>query len=80
MPCTLAALRAITIDAAWIYHEETDKGSIEVGKRADFVRLDRNPLAMPVSELRGLRVVETIKDDRVVFAVPSPLSEHEIRR
>lgn len=64
---TLAALRAITIDAAWTYHEEQDKGSIEPGKRADFVIVDRNPLGVPPADLRSLRVVATIKDDRVVF-------------
>ena len=64
---TLAALRAITVDAAWIYHEEQDKGSIESGKLADFVIVDRNPLALPPAELRSLRVVTTIKEDRVVY-------------
>ena len=64
---TLAALRAITIDAAWTYHEEQDKGSIEPGKRADFVIVDRNPLALPSADLRSLRVVATVKDDRVVY-------------
>lgn len=64
---TLAALRAITADAAWIYHEEQDKGSIAPGKRADLVIVDHNPLALPPQELRGLRVVKTIKDGEVVF-------------
>ncbi len=64
---TLAALRAITIDAAWTYHEEQDKGSIEPGKRADFVVVDRNPLAVAPADLRSLHVLETIKDDRVVY-------------
>jgi predicted amidohydrolase YtcJ len=64
---TLAALRAITIDAAWTYHEERDKGSIEPGKRADFVIVDRNPLALPSADLRSLRVLATVKDDRVVY-------------
>jgi predicted amidohydrolase YtcJ len=64
---TLAALRAITIDAAWTYHEEQDKGSIEPGKRADFVILDRNPLARASADLRNLCVMATVKDDRVVY-------------
>lgn len=56
----LRALRAVTSDAAWQNFEESTKGSIEAGKLADFVVLDRNPLAVPVSELRAINVVETI--------------------
>lgn len=38
------ALRALTIDAAWQNHLENDRGSIEVGKLADFVVMSANPL------------------------------------
>ncbi|WP_414728991.1 amidohydrolase [Zhongshania aliphaticivorans] len=42
---TLQALRAVTIDAAWQSFKEQDIGSLETGKLADLVLLDRDPLA-----------------------------------
>lgn len=52
------ALRAITIDAAWQIFEEKDRGSIEAGKLADFIVLDRDPLS-DVESLRNVQVTET---------------------
>ena len=37
----------------------------------DFVIVDRNPLALPPAELRSLRVLTTIKEDRVVYGADS---------
>ena len=62
------ALRAITIDAAYQYFEEDSKGSIEVGKLADFVVLDRNPLDASGEDLRSIRVRETIKAGETVYS------------
>lgn len=52
------ALRAMTIDAAWQLHLEDSRGSIEVGKLADFALLDANPLADP-SAIRDIEVLST---------------------
>lgn len=64
---TLDALKAVTINAAYQYFEEDSKGSIEVGKRADFVVLDFNPLRVRPVDIKRIRVLKTIKDDRVIY-------------
>jgi len=63
----LRALEAITIDAAALYGEEDQKGSIVPGKLADFVVLDANPLRVEPDALRALRIVATIKEDEPVY-------------
>ena len=64
------ALKAITINAAWQYHEEDRKGSLEVGKLADLVILDRSPLTCPADQLKTIRVLETIKEGATVYRHP----------
>jgi len=64
---TLEALKAITSMAAYQYREEDKKGSIKEGKVADFVILDRNPLEVEKEELREIRILATIKEDRMVY-------------
>ena len=53
------AIRLYTIDSAYILRTETDRGSLEVGKLADFIVLDRDVLRCPVDEIRGTKVLET---------------------
>lgn len=61
------ALKAMTLWAAWQHFEEASKGSIEVGKLADFVVLSDNPLSIKESELINLRVQRTIKEGQVIY-------------
>mgnify|MGYP001818169277 CR=1 FL=1 len=63
----MTALKAMTIWPAWQHFEEDDKGSIEAGKLADFVMLSSDPTAIDPEKLDTLKVLETIKEDRVVF-------------
>ena len=60
-------LRAITQYAAWQYHEEDQKGTLEAGKLADFAVLDQNPLEIPVEEIRNIQVLETWKEGTCIY-------------
>jgi hypothetical protein len=63
----LEALKAITINAAYQYMEQTTKGSLENGKRADLVILDKNPLKVDPIAIKDIKVVETIKDGKTIY-------------
>ena len=63
----LDALKAVTIHSAYQSFEETQKGSIAPGKRADFVLLDRNPLEVEPENLREIRVLETIQGGNAIY-------------
>ena len=63
----LSAIKAVTINAAYQYFEENEKGSIEVGKNADFVILDKNPLTVEKNEIEKIKVLETIKDGKTIY-------------
>lgn len=63
----MTALKAITIDAAYQYFEEDNKGSITPGKQADLVILERNPLLVPPESLETLKVMKTIARGNTVF-------------
>ncbi len=54
------ALQAVTVDAAWQTFDEKTKGSIEVGKLADFIILAENPLETPPDRIKDLKVEEVI--------------------
>ena len=61
------ALKSITINAAYQHFEETSKGTLEPGKIADFVILDKNPLEVDPTTLKDIRVIETIKEGRSIY-------------
>ena len=62
-----AALKAATIAPATWLGADAEVGSIEVGKRADFIAMDENPLTDSAA-LRGIRWVmidgDLVRDDR----------------
>ena len=65
----MEAIKAVTINGAYQYFEEDTKGSLEVGKLADMVIVDKNPLEIPVEELETIKVLETIKEGKQIFAI-----------
>jgi predicted amidohydrolase YtcJ len=63
----LEGLKTMTIWAAEQYGEEAQKGSLEPGKLADLVILDRNPLTVDPAAIKDIQVMETIKEGRTIY-------------
>lgn len=61
------ALRAYTIGAAYQFFEEGKKGSIEPGKLADLIVIDRNPMQCPLDAIKDTKVLLTIVDGNTVY-------------
>jgi predicted amidohydrolase YtcJ len=56
----MEALHAVTLGAAYQYFEENEKGSLEAGKRADFVILAQDPRIVESKALADIDIVETV--------------------
>jgi hypothetical protein len=67
----MTALKAMTLWPAWQHFEEKSKGSIETGKLADFVILDKDPTAIDPETIDQIKVVETIKEGITIFDIAS---------
>jgi predicted amidohydrolase YtcJ len=61
------ALRLYTINNAYLHHEEKRKGSLEIGKLADLIVIDRDVLRCPVDDVRKTRVLLTVVGGKIVF-------------
>lgn len=61
------AVRLFTIDSAYPSFDEKKRGSLEVGKYADMVVLDRNIYEIPPEEIKDAKVVCTIMDGRLCY-------------
>ncbi len=64
----LDALRAVTIGSAYQYHEENIKGTLEAGKQADFIIVDRDPLEIPKETLRDVQILSTYKRGECIYS------------
>ncbi|RZS97298.1 amidohydrolase [Cecembia calidifontis] len=61
------ALKSYTLDGAFAEFEETFKGSIEVGKAADFTVFDRNIMEIPENEILQTKVAMTVMGGKIVY-------------
>lgn len=67
-------LKCMTDWAAQQYDEQDTKGTLEVGKLADFVILDRDPLKVDPMAIKDIKVVETLKEGVRVYPANSDLA------
>jgi predicted amidohydrolase YtcJ len=65
------ALRAYTVNNAWVAGEEDYKGRIREGFLADLVVLEADPLTVPGRRLKDVRVMITMVDGKIVFERPT---------
>jgi predicted amidohydrolase YtcJ len=63
----LEGLKAMTINVAYQYGEQNLKGSIEKGKLADLVILDKNPLKVDKLEIKDIKILETFKEGKSIY-------------
>jgi predicted amidohydrolase YtcJ len=64
------ALRGFTVDAAWAAFMENEVGSIEAGKRADFIVVDRDLMTVDAADIPHAQVLETWLDGQLVWKKP----------
>lgn len=62
------ALSGFTLDAARSLFLDTEVGTLELGKRADLVVFDRDPMTVPMIEIPTIRPILTLVDGRVVYS------------
>jgi predicted amidohydrolase YtcJ len=62
------ALKALTANPAYWYREEDRKGTLETGKLADLVILDKDPLKVDPMAIKDIKVLETIKAGKTVYS------------
>jgi len=62
-----AVLRAATINAAYELREDDVVGSLEPGKFADVIVLDRDPFKIPAEDIAHIQVLETVVGGRTVY-------------
>ena len=68
IPSRAVALRLYTQGSAWFAHDESRRGALEAGRLADLAVLDRDYLAVPVSEIGRTQSLLTMVGGRIVYA------------
>ncbi|MEX0280276.1 MAG: amidohydrolase [Arenibacterium sp.] len=75
----MTALKAMTLWPAWQHFEEDDKGSIEIGKLADFVILSDDPTTVDPETLADIDVHYTIKRNAVIYTRDDGVRDGNLR-
>jgi len=60
-------LKAYTINTAYLMHQQDMTGTIEVGKSADLIILEKNLYNIPIEEISEVRVLETMIEGKTVY-------------
>lgn len=63
----MTALKSMTLWPAYQHFEEKDKGSLELGKFADFVVLSEDPTAVDTEKLSQLKILKTVKEGEIIY-------------
>jgi hypothetical protein len=72
------AIKALTLDSAYIMNQDDSVGSIAEGKRADMIVLDKNLFEIPVTEISTSQVLSTIFDGEVVFSREEAINDLDV--
>ena len=70
------AVRSFTVWNAFAARQERELGSLEPGKRADFIILDRDVLTCPLDDMKDTQVRETWLDGRRVWEASEATRRH----
>lgn len=63
----IVALKAMTLWSAYQHFEQDIKGSLVIGKQADMVVLDKNPLTVAPETIKDIKVLETVNNGKSVY-------------
>ncbi len=67
----------MTINAAYELHEDANVGSLETGKLADFIVIDRNFFDVPAEQIANIKVLQTVVGGRVVYEAGEVANRHQ---
>ena len=72
------AFQALTLNGAWQVGLENERGSIKVGKWADFVLADQDVFACPATDIRKTKVVSTWFEGEKIYQSPAGFSSRNV--